>query len=240
MSVFDEMGKYWAEISDQNQTERQVQFIKNLLKTQELVLDVACGTGRHLIPLCKEGYDIVGLDISAKLLRIAKTRWHRAQLVRADMRFLPFKPHTFSAVISMDQSLGYLPSETEDLQSLRELHAALRKGSVLVADVFNNEQLIKRYYANGESKLREYPSFFLLQERTVTVDGKWLHDLWTVRDKVDGQTWIFEHVARLYAKGGLQGLLEQAGFEVAAVFGDYEGQSWMADSNRLVFFAKAT
>ncbi len=48
MNVFDEMGIYWAEIADQNQTERQMQFIKNTLKAEGLVLDLACGTGRHL------------------------------------------------------------------------------------------------------------------------------------------------------------------------------------------------
>ena len=109
MSVFDEMGGYWAEIADQNQTERQIKFVKTPLKPTGLVLDLACGTGRHLIPLGKEGYDIIGLDISRNLLRIAKSRWSGAQVVRGDMRFLPFKPEAFSAAVSMDTSVGYLP-----------------------------------------------------------------------------------------------------------------------------------
>ena len=32
MNVFDEMGVYWAEMADQNQTEKQVQFLKNHLE----------------------------------------------------------------------------------------------------------------------------------------------------------------------------------------------------------------
>ena len=91
MNVFDDMGFYWAEIADQNQTEKQVQFIKKTLKVKGLVLDVACGTGRHLIPLSQSGCEVIGLDISAKLLRIAKSRWRDSQVVRGDMRFLPFK-----------------------------------------------------------------------------------------------------------------------------------------------------
>jgi ubiquinone/menaquinone biosynthesis C-methylase UbiE len=47
MNVFDLMGKYWAEIADQNQTERQVAFLKKALNPEWLVLDLACGTGRH-------------------------------------------------------------------------------------------------------------------------------------------------------------------------------------------------
>ena len=118
-NVFDEMGIFWAEIADQNQTERQVEFLKNILQPKGLLLDLACGTGRHLIALDKEGYGVVGLDISLKLLKVAKSRLHVAQLVRADMRFLPFKPQAFAAAVSMDQSFGYLPSERNDIKSLR-------------------------------------------------------------------------------------------------------------------------
>jgi len=70
MNVFDEMGNYWAEIAGQSSTQNQIQFIKDTLKGNEWVLDLACGTGRHLIPLSKEGYNMVGLDVSLNLLRI--------------------------------------------------------------------------------------------------------------------------------------------------------------------------
>ncbi len=108
-------------------------------------MDLACGTGRHLVPLSKEGFNMVGLDVSVNLLRIAKSRWHNAQLVRADMRFLPFKPKAFAAAISMDTSFGYLPSEQDDLQSLNELRAAMVSGGIFIVDVFNREHLMKRF-----------------------------------------------------------------------------------------------
>ena len=91
MSVFDEMGLYWAEIADQNPTESQIQFLKNILKPNGLVLDLACGTGRHSIPLSKDGYNMVGLDVSLNLLRIAKNRWSSVQLVRGDMQMFAFQ-----------------------------------------------------------------------------------------------------------------------------------------------------
>ena len=145
MNVFEEMGIYWAEIADKNQTDKQIKFIKAELKGERLALDLACGTGRHSIPLGKEGYDIVGLDISLNLLRIAKSRWSGIQVVRGDMRYLPFKDGAFSAAVSMDTSFGYLPSEQEDMQSLKELRGALIRGGEVVIDVFNRERLILKY-----------------------------------------------------------------------------------------------
>ena len=53
-NVFDEMGVYWAEIAEKNQTQRQIDFLKRHLKPG-YVLDVACGTGRHMIALAEAG-----------------------------------------------------------------------------------------------------------------------------------------------------------------------------------------
>jgi ubiquinone/menaquinone biosynthesis C-methylase UbiE len=110
MNVFDEMGKYWAEIADQNPTDMQIQFIKNILKANGLILDLACGTGRHAVPLSKEGHDMVGLDISPNLLRIAKNHSSSVKLVMADMRRLPFRSgNKFVINVRLRQNLHTKP-----------------------------------------------------------------------------------------------------------------------------------
>ncbi len=238
MNVFDEMGEYWVEIADQNQTERQIEFLKKALKIDGWVLDLACGTGRHLIGLSMLGYDVVGLDVSVNLLRIAKKRWHGSQLVRGDMRFLPFKHQAFASAISMDQSFGYLPSSKDDLQSLRDLHAVLKTGGVLIVDLFNRAQLIKNQ-ANPLPKGREYLHFFLVQTRNIDSSNGKLHDQWTVYDWVKGDIKIFEHITRIYTYGDMQSLLEKADFGLDAVYGNYEMQYWTKDSKRLIFLAAA-
>ncbi len=265
MYVFDKMGKYWTEIADKGQIENQVQFAKKTFQTTGLILDLACGTGRHLIRLSKEGFDVVGLDISSNLLKIAKSRWSEAQLVRGDMRFLPFKPASFSAAISMDTSFGYLPSEVDDSQSLNELRETLNHGGVFNIDVFNRERLILKYKTNRLTNLKwillptllkpnrfakrilfqffkwkEYPSFLLLQKRTVDADGKQLHDLWVIRDKEDGQIRVFSHSVRLYEMKHLQELLRNVGFAVNQVFGDYDERSFSPKASRLILVAVAT
>ena len=265
LSVFDEMGLYWAEIADQSHTEKQIQFIKNILKGNGLVMDLACGTGRHSIPLSKEGYNMVDLDISLNLLTIAKNRWSHIQLVRGDTRCLPFKAGAFSASISMDTSLGVLPSEHDDLQSLKELREAFGQDGVLIVDVFNRERLMLKYNANRRTefkwvflpillrfnnrlarrvlfrffKWREYPSFFLFQKRTVNAGGERVCDLWVVCDKAGRQIRVFRHISRLYELKRLQLLLEEAGFTVKQVYGDYDGQSFNRNSSRLILVANA-
>jgi ubiquinone/menaquinone biosynthesis C-methylase UbiE len=240
MNVFDEMGKYWAEIAAKNTTQEQINFLKSALKPEGLILDIACGTARHSIALGKEGYSMVGLDVSVKLLRIAKKHSSQLELVRADMRFLPFKPETFSAAVSMDTSLGYLPSEADDAQSLNEARRVLRQDGGLIVDVFNRKRLMDKYMGKAPSpKLIEYPSFFLMQTRTISDNGNWLCDLWKVREKETEQLRIFEHKVRLYERDHLEALLEKAGFAVRQVFGDYEGEKFTPNSPRLILIAEA-
>ena len=239
-NVFEEMGLYWAEIADKNQTEQQVQFLKSHLKPAGYILDLACGSGRHSIALRAEGYIMVGLDASRSLLKIAKQRSNDIALVLGDIRFLPFNTGTFAASVSVDTSFGYLPSEADDKVSLAEVKRTLSKEGLLVIDVFNREYLALKYKGQENStKDRDYPSFFLQQKRTVSENGDWLCDSWTIHDKADGRVRFFEHKVHMYGRDKLWGLLECAGFRVNRVLGGYEGEKFGDDSPRLIFLAVA-
>lgn len=238
MNVFDEMGKYWAEIAEKNQTERQISFIKNHLKPQGFVLDLACGTGRHMIALSRLGFEMVGLDTSMKLLRLAKQQNRQIHLIRGDIRFLPFKITAFFAAISMDTSLGYLPTKDDDKTALIELRKVVKDNSKVLLDLFNRDQIIRKYESE-KSKRAEYPDFFLDQKRIVSGDGKWLCDLWTVHDKTNGKTSLYSHTVRLYELRHLKKIIEQADFEIKKVFGGYEEQIFNAEAKRLIIVARA-
>jgi SAM-dependent methyltransferase len=236
--VFDEMGVYWAEIADKNQTERQIQFLKSHLKPAGYVLDLACGSGRHSIVLSADRYMMVGLDASLSLLKIAKQRSQDIAVVLGDIRFLPFKTDTFDAAVSVDTSFGYLPSEADDKVSLSEVRRVMTQEGLLIIDVFNREYLALKYREQSNStKEKDYPSFILQQKRTISDSGEWLCDLWILRDKKNLQVSFFEHKVRLYGRDKLRILLEGAGFRVNHVFGGYRGENFVVNSPRLIFLA---
>ncbi len=147
--VFDKISNYWAEIADANDTEKQLAFVKNNLGTAGLVLDLNCGSGRHAVPLYNAGYDMMGLDVSPRLLRIAKVKAVEEgadlALVRADMRFLPFRHGVFAGIISLDSSLGYLPSADEDQRSINEVARTLAGTGIFLLDVFNGDCMQQRH-----------------------------------------------------------------------------------------------
>ena len=63
------------------------------------LLDVGCGTGVHSAPLAELGWQLVGVDISADMLRLARER--RLEIVQADARDLPFGDRSFDAAVSL-------------------------------------------------------------------------------------------------------------------------------------------
>jgi SAM-dependent methyltransferase len=239
VNVFDAMGTYWAEIADRNQTERQLSFLKSILGHEGYVLDLACGSGRHMIPLSGEGYCVVGLDISRKLLSIAKKRCPDALVVLGDMRHLPFKEDTFTVVVNLDTSIGYLPSQSDDEASFAEAKKALKENGCFVVDIFNKKQLAHKYL-NKEpvTKTIDYPSFFLEQKRTVNTDSTVLCDQWTVRDKKSGKVSAFTHSVRLYDREQLEQMLKKTGYNMQTRYGDYEMQPLTDNSKRVIIVAK--
>jgi SAM-dependent methyltransferase len=55
--------KHLKETSNSKARDFQLSLIKKYLKRSDMALDIACGYGRHLIPLTEESYNIIGLDL---------------------------------------------------------------------------------------------------------------------------------------------------------------------------------
>ena len=73
------------------------------------LLDVACGTGGHLVHL-RRWYEVMGVDIDAGMLDEARRRLPGDTFVEGDMR--SFRLHrTFDAVSCLFSSIGYMRSE---------------------------------------------------------------------------------------------------------------------------------
>jgi cyclopropane fatty-acyl-phospholipid synthase-like methyltransferase len=101
------------------------------------VLDIACGTGPHLIRLAERGYTMSGLDLSPENIAFLKERTRAkgfdANLIVADMtRFRLRRP--VDAAICMQDSQGHLLTNEALLAHLRCVARGLKKGGLYVFD----------------------------------------------------------------------------------------------------------
>src|SRR3972149_4614948 len=82
------------------------------------VVDLGCGRGRHAIPLSRRGYRVTGVDLSDKMLGLARERALREgasiEWVREDMRKF-VRRGAFGACLSLFPSFGFFNDEENEL-----------------------------------------------------------------------------------------------------------------------------
>ena len=88
-------------------------------------LDAGCGTGFQTAILAELGYETLGVDLSAGLLRAALPRCSRARLVQGDVETLPFRDETLDLVVSCGSTLSFVPRPA---RAVSEIARVLRSG----------------------------------------------------------------------------------------------------------------
>jgi SAM-dependent methyltransferase len=195
------------------------------------VLDLACGPGRHAIQLRSEGAWVVGFDLSLPLLSRARHRdGDPLNVVRGDMRFLPFVRGSFDVVVNLFTSFGYFSDDRQHGLVLSEVATALRPGGVLVLDYFNTTDLMGSLVPHEE---RAIGSQRVVIERRISDDGKYV--LKEMHLLNDGRSFL-ERV-RMFTVKELETLVSEAGLCVRKRFGDYSGGLLTAQSPRVLMVA---
>lgn len=104
---------------------------------QGMVVDLGCGSGILAAELVRAGYEVVGVDLSAAMLRIARSRAPGARFVRGSL--LDFEIPPCEAVTAIGEVVCYALDERASKRRLETLfkrvHAALRAGGLFVFDV---------------------------------------------------------------------------------------------------------
>jgi SAM-dependent methyltransferase len=103
-----------------------------------LVADIGCGpahVGRHLVD---RGVDVVGVDLSAEMLRVAQRRNPGMRFEQADFRSLPFADGELGGAVAF-YSLIHLDSLDD---ALPELARVIRPGGLLCVALHEGEGTI--------------------------------------------------------------------------------------------------
>lgn len=133
------------------------------------LLDLGCGDGRHLELLLESGHRVVGLDLSAELLAVARSRLNRAGgfgLVRGDMRRLPFSGEAFSVVLSLFTAFGYFGSDEGNREPVGEVARVLAPGGHWFLDYFDGDKVRNELGGKGpDLRERELGPLVVREER---------------------------------------------------------------------------
>ena len=102
-----------------------------------LMLDVACGKGRHSIQLSGKGFDVTGIDLSEdSILDALKNENEQLHFFQHDMR-LPFWINYFDYAFNFFTSFGYFKTQREHDNAIRTIAQSIKPNGILVIDYLN-------------------------------------------------------------------------------------------------------
>jgi SAM-dependent methyltransferase len=201
------------------------------------VLELGCGTGRVAIPVAKSGATVIGIDRSESMLARGRRKVQRArvgsnvQLIRGDIRYLPFPDRTFPLVMAPYGILQSLLDEKLLAATLKDVRRVLTRDGVfgleLVADLPAWDEYSNRTTLRGERGPHGKPIKLI---ETVKQDRR-RHITRFEQTFVEGRgrsatRKTFTLGFRTLSVPQMVQRLEAAGLEVSSLLGDYQGGAW--------------
>lgn len=109
----------------------------DLVNKNGKILDVGCGPGKDSHYIVSKGFDVVGIDLSEEMIKIAKKNFPEIDFRVMDMRRMHFENESFDGVF-VAFSLIHLPKK-EVLSTLNKLHGVLKKEGIVYVAVQEGE-----------------------------------------------------------------------------------------------------
>jgi SAM-dependent methyltransferase len=135
-------SKYYDVLYIDKDYEKECDFIVEVFKRYSSfkpvkILDVGCGTGGHLIPLARRGYEAVGVDKSEWMIDIAKKKICKynlpARVLVADV--LDFNlDEKFDACIAMFAVINYIVQTDDLIKAFKNIRGHLKPGALFIFD----------------------------------------------------------------------------------------------------------
>jgi SAM-dependent methyltransferase len=124
------------------------------------ILDIGSGGGREAFALYKQGFEVIGLDISKYAVEeaneVAMINDSKVEFYHYDGEFIPFKDEIFDIVIIWNQTFGLLYGKSYKEIYLSECKRVLKPGGLLSYSG-HSLQYIRTHYSNFHEGNKFYP-----------------------------------------------------------------------------------
>jgi ubiquinone/menaquinone biosynthesis C-methylase UbiE len=216
------------------------------------ILELACGSGRLLLPLAADGYTLTGVDTSAAMLALAHRALEsagtsaRCQLVQQDICQLQLPEKYRLAMIALG-SFGHIVTRAQQQQALASIRRHLSLGATFILDLSNDDA---RYMENLSGQILHrgtwqqadgsFVTHFLTPASSNTRHLLELTHFYEVHRQGDvvkrsvSQTRLY-----LFERNEAELLLEQAGFKIKDTYGNYDFGPYEHESPRMIFITEA-
>jgi len=251
------IAHWWAEF---NTTGPEIDYFRQFVEAGQPALDVACGTGRLLLPYLREGLDVDGCDVSPDMIarcREAAAREGLSPNLYAQAMHELDLPRRYRTIFVCG-GFGLGSTGEQDLEGLRRLHDYLEPGGLLVLDKEMPYAAGTRWQYWLKEKRQELPlprrepgkrrvgsdgAEYELRGRLIDADPldqsvtlEMQAFMWRDGELVAEEEYLLTE--RFYFRNDLVRLLEHSGFLDVEVRGDHNDAPPRAEDDFLVFLAR--
>lgn len=169
------------------------------------VLDIGCGAARHSLYLQRNGFDVTGIDVSPRALKVARARGLRKARLVSATRLGP-SLGTFDTILMLGNNFGLFGGRARARWLLRRLKRLTTDDARIIAESNNVYDTTNpwhlRYHRQNRRRGR-MPGRVRIRVRYHTHATQWFDYLLVSQDEMEevlsGTGW---HVARFLESGG--------------------------------------
>lgn len=251
----DIISKWNSEMYDCNETETDdVEFALSVIGAEpKRILEIACGSGRFLVPMAEAEHDVTGLDfdehmldrISTKISDAQNIHWHKSDVINEEWGIgfdvvLLAANFLFNIVSDMDYE------KAQELMIQKAADALVHGGHVLIdyAHTFHPEKWFHNPSPNviwqGTDSEGNFGKMVLLNSAYDASTGITQSIRRFEMTLADGSSFIQEIPVRKHFASleQVHTWLERAGFAVENEWGDYQGNPISESTHRAIIWAR--
>lgn len=225
-----------------------VQFYRSLAREAAgPVLELGCGTGRTLLPIAADGIPCTGVDASQAMLNAlrAKQPPRTLRLACATMQSFDLGADRFTLIFSAFRAFQHLYTVEDQLACLARVRRHLAPGGLLAFDVFNPR--LSRIGLLEEPEFEElrfpHEGDEIVRYTSLTRDlGRQVQHVRMRYERRRGGEVVGNDVVefdmRWFYRFEVEHLLARAGFELLALYGDFDKSPFTGASPAIIALAR--
>lgn len=236
--LYKKFARYYDKIYSNKNYKEEVEFIewavaKHKKSKGKKLLDVACGTGSHVLFL-KNNFSILGVDINHEMLKIARKKVPDVDFTIGDMKKLDLK-QKFDVVICMFSAIHYNTDYKELERTLKNFYEHLKSGGVLIFDLsFNRENWIESL-VSVDTMVDENLKLARISQSRLKNDVFNVNFVFLVKENGKFDFDIDHHEIGVFETEKVLELMKKIGFK-NSVYADFTHRHWKSGLNEKPIF----
>lgn len=197
---------------------------KHFTKKLESVIDLGCGSGKHLEILHKKGLEVAGIDLSKEMIELAKQRFKKEKqqisLKVDNMNNLAID-QPFDLATSFFGGFGYLTEEEEIVKLFTNIRE--KKVQLFVFEFWHTAQVKEDHQTWMKVKLEEEKELIRLSQSTFDSEKSILRidfEFIISSDEKIVDRFTETHNIRTYTFESITELVSKAGCEIVGLYKD--------------------